>query len=113
MLFRSGRQLDGAASSLQALAAIAPGLPPDVALMVDSGFRRGTDIIKALALGARFVFVGRPTLFGAALAGEAGVRHVLEILRSELDRDLALLGCRAVGDLGPGLLAGAAFQGQA
>lgn len=107
-----GRQLDGAASSLQALAAIAPGLPPDMALMVDSGFRRGTDIIKALALGARFVFVGRPTLFGAALAGEAGVRHVLEILRSELDRDLALLGCRAVGDLGPGLLAGTAFQGR-
>lgn len=100
-----GRQLDGAASSLQALAAIAPALPRDFPLMVDSGFRRGTDIIKALALGARFVFIGRPTLYGAALAGEAGVRHVLEILRSELDRDLALLGCRAVDDLGPGLVA--------
>ena len=100
-----GRQLDAAQSSMHALSRIAPVLPRGFPLMVDSGFRRGTDIIKALALGAHFVFVGRPTLYGAAVGGQAGVSHVLEILRSELDRNFALLGCRRVAELGPHLLA--------
>jgi (S)-mandelate dehydrogenase len=69
--------------------------------MVDSGFRRGSPIVKALALGADMVFVGRAALYGVAAAGEAGVDRALEILRSEVDRVLALLGCTSVGELGP------------
>jgi L-lactate dehydrogenase (cytochrome) len=86
-----GRQLDQAASPLQVLPDIlteAGGLT----VMVDSGFRRGTDVVKALALGAQFVFIGRPFLYAAALAGEAGVLHAIALLAKEIDIDLALLG---------------------
>jgi L-lactate dehydrogenase (cytochrome) len=68
--------------------------------MVDGGFRRGTDILKALALGARMVFLGRPFLYGASVAGQAGVARVIDILGTEIDRDLGLLGCRDVAELG-------------
>jgi L-lactate dehydrogenase (cytochrome) len=67
--------------------------------MVDGGIRRGTDVVKALALGADFVFVGRPFLYAAALGGEAGVRHGINILTQEVDRDIALLGCRSPKEL--------------
>ncbi len=60
---------------------------------MDGGIRRGVDVLKALALGARAVLVGRPVLYGLAVDGEAGVRRVLELLRDELERGLALLGC--------------------
>ena len=86
-----GRQLDGAIAPLHALprvVAAVPGLP----VMMDSGVRRGSDVLKALALGARFVFVGRPFLYAAAVAGEAGVRHGITLLQQEIHRNMALLG---------------------
>ncbi|HEY3566159.1 MAG TPA: alpha-hydroxy-acid oxidizing protein, partial [Casimicrobiaceae bacterium] len=66
---------------------------------IDSGLRRGTDVLKALALGARFVFVGRPFGFAAAVAGDAGVRHAIDILASEIDRDMGMLGITRLGEL--------------
>ena len=99
-----GRQLDGAISTLQALPAVVASVPASLPVFVDGGFRRGTDILKALALGARMVFLGRPPLYGAAAKGSAGIRRVLEIMRSEIDRDLALLGCRKIDDVTAELL---------
>lgn len=87
-----GRQLDGAVAPLQVLPQFveaAPGLP----LICDGGIWRGTDVLKALALGASHVFVGRPFLFAVATAGQDGVTHAIRLLQTELDRNLALLGC--------------------
>jgi L-lactate dehydrogenase (cytochrome) len=67
--------------------------------MMDSGIRRGTDLLKALALGAQFVFVGRPFLYAAAIAGDDGVRHAIKLLREEVDRDMALLGIAALAQM--------------
>ncbi|PKP72372.1 MAG: alpha-hydroxy-acid oxidizing enzyme [Alphaproteobacteria bacterium HGW-Alphaproteobacteria-5] len=99
-----GRQLDGAIAPLDILPTIIGMTPPGYPVMIDGGFRRGTDILKAYALGAAFVFIGRPMLHGAAIAGTQEVARVIEILRTELDRDLALLGCRAMSDLSPDCL---------
>jgi L-lactate dehydrogenase (cytochrome) len=93
-----GRQLDKAASPLHVL----PGIVAEaggMTVMIDGGFRRGTDIVKALALGARAVLIGRPYIYGLAVAGEAGVTSVLDLLRTEIDQTLALLGVGAVRDL--------------
>jgi len=68
-------------------------------VMMDSGIRRGTDVLKALALGAQFVFVGRPFLYAAAIAGEAGVRHAIKLLQEEVDRDMALLGITTLAEM--------------
>lgn len=98
-----GRQLDGALAPLRAL----PGVVEragSMTVMMDSGVRRGTDVLKALALGARFVFVGRPFLFANAVAGEAGVMHAVKLLREEIDRDLALLGAPSLDAVGRQLL---------
>jgi L-lactate dehydrogenase (cytochrome) len=73
-------------------------------LIVDGGIRRGTDIIKALALGASACSIGRAYLYGLAAGGEAGVAHALTLLRDELLRDMALVGRRRIADLGPGLV---------
>jgi (S)-mandelate dehydrogenase len=73
-------------------------------LIVDGGIRRGTDIVKALALGADAVLLGRAPLYGLAAGGEAGASHALDILVSELDRVLGELGCNSVAELGPGFL---------
>ena len=102
-----GRQLDGAVAPLRALGAIAEVVRAagDAVVMMDGGIRRGTDVLKALALGAKCVFAGRPMLFGAAVAGEAGVRHAIAVLRQEIDRDLALLGCADVASITRDLLA--------
>jgi len=86
-----GRQLDGAVAPLRVL----PGIAAEagkMAVMMDSGIRRGTDVLKALALGAHFVFVGRPFLYAATIAGEDGVRHAVKLLREEIDRNMAMLG---------------------
>lgn len=94
-----GRQLDGAMASLRALPEVrarAGGVP----VMLDGGVRRGSDVLKAMALGADFVFVGRPFLYAAAVAGETGVRHAIDILADEINRNLALLGCLSPGELG-------------
>ena len=68
-------------------------------VLLDGGVRRGTDVLKALALGAKAVLIGRPYLWGLAVDGEAGVRRVLELLRSELESAMALAGCPSVGEL--------------
>ena len=93
-----GRQLDGAVSPLRVLPGIASACP-GVPVMLDGGIRRGTDLIKALALGAKFVFLGRPFIFAAAVGGEAGVRHAIDILASEIDRDMGLLGITSLAQL--------------
>lgn len=94
-----GRQLDGAAATLDALPEVAEAVDGRVEVYLDSGIRRGTDVAKALALGARAVLAGRAPVFGLAAAGEDGVRHVLELLREELALTLCLLGCSSPGEL--------------
>lgn len=96
-----GRQLDGVPSPIEALTSIAAAVGDRLVILVDSGFRRGTDVVKALALGADMVFLGRAVMYGAAAGGEAGVRRALQLLRGEIDRVLALLGCPSSEDLGP------------
>jgi len=94
-----GRQLDGTMSPLSALPGIVERVGDRTTVMIDGGFRRGTDVIKALALGARFVFVGRPFLYAATVAGSHGAQRAAEILQSEIHRNMALLGVSAVGDI--------------
>ncbi len=93
-----GRQLDGAVAALRVLPEIVAD-NPEMVVMIDGGFRRGSDVLKALALGAQFVFVGRPMLFAAAVAGEAGVAHATLLLKTEIDRNLALLGLKDIAEL--------------
>ena len=99
-----GRQLDGAIAPLQALPDVIRSVPKTLPVFIDGGFRRGTDVLKAIALGAKLVFMGRPQLYGAAVAGTEGIAKVVDILRSEIDRDLALLGCKDLGEVSPDLL---------
>ncbi|MBV8998126.1 MAG: alpha-hydroxy-acid oxidizing protein, partial [Solirubrobacterales bacterium] len=99
-----GRQLDHALASLEALPAIVDAVGPRAEVLFDGGVRRGTDVVKALALGARAVLIGRPQIYGLIVAGEQGVSDVLEILRSELDRALVLMGVQDVRELDPGWL---------
>lgn len=99
-----GRQLDGAAATLDALPAIARRLAGKMPLLLDSGVRRGVDILKAHSLGAKAVAVGRAVLYGAAAGGEAGARHALQILIDELRLSMKLSGLARWGD-GPALLA--------
>jgi isopentenyl diphosphate isomerase/L-lactate dehydrogenase-like FMN-dependent dehydrogenase len=96
-----GRQLDSSPATIDVLPEIVAAAGDRLAVFIDGGFRRGADIAKALALGADMVFIGRSAVYGVAAGGEAGARRVLEILRSEIDRVLALLGCNAVTELGP------------
>jgi L-lactate dehydrogenase (cytochrome) len=95
-----GRQLDGAIAPLRVLPEIVEAAG-DMTVMYDGGIRRGGDVLKALALGAQFVFVGRPFLFAAAVGGEAGVRHAAELLRKEIDRNMALVGITRLDQLVP------------
>jgi 4-hydroxymandelate oxidase len=99
-----GRQLDTAVPSIEALPEIVEAVADDIEVLLDGGVHRGTDVVKALALGARAVLLGRPILWGLAVGGEAGVRHVLQIMRAELDLALALCGCPDVRDLGSDLI---------
>ncbi|MFD4836713.1 alpha-hydroxy acid oxidase [Achromobacter sp. NPDC058515] len=98
-----GRQLDGAISPLRAL----PGVVAEagaMTVMMDSGVRRGSDVLKALALGARCVFVGRPFNYAAAVGGQAGVAHAIGLLSAEVDRNMAMLGINHVREMDAGLL---------
>jgi L-lactate dehydrogenase (cytochrome) len=106
-----GRQLDGTVSPLRVLRGIVEACPT-VPVMVDSGFRRGTDVLKALALGAAFVFVGRPFNYAAAVAGEAGVRKGISLLREEVSRDMAMLGVTRVTDAPGAVLLGREAAGR-
>jgi L-lactate dehydrogenase (cytochrome) len=98
-----GRQLDGTVSSLRTLPEIAADAGA-MTVMLDGGIRRGTDVLKALALGAKFVFIGRPLLYAAVIGGEAGVQRALTLLRDEIDRDMALLGIRSIGEISSDLV---------
>jgi L-lactate dehydrogenase (cytochrome) len=98
-----GRQLDGAISPLRVLPEIATACG-ELPVMMDSGIRRGTDVLKALALGAKFVFVGRPFNYAAAIGGETGVRHAINVLWVEVDRDMAMLGVNSVTEITPNRL---------
>ncbi len=100
-----GRQVDGAIASLDALPGVVEAVGDDVEVLFDSGVRTGADVVKALALGARTVLLGRPYVYGLGLGGEAGVRHVLRCLLAELELTLALTGISRVEELAPGLLA--------
>lgn len=93
-----GRQLEGAVSPIDVLPDI-KAQSGEMTILADSGFRRGSDVLKALALGAHGVMIGRPFLFAAALAGEAGVHHAIALLRREIDIDMALLGAAKIGDV--------------
>lgn len=98
-----GRQLDGVPAPLRALPEVVAEAG-GMAVMLDGGIRRGSDLLKALSLGAAFVFLGRPFLYAAALAGEAGVAHAIALLRQEVDRDMAMLGVTGLEQLGPAQL---------
>jgi lactate 2-monooxygenase len=100
-----GRQVDGAIGSLEALGPIADALGGELAILFDSGIRRGSDVIKALALGADAVLLGRPYLWGLALEGQAGVETVLKMILGELDLTMALCGYTRPDQLGPEALA--------
>ncbi len=94
-----GRQLDGMVGAIGALAEVVDAVGGDADVVLDGGVRRGTDVAKALAIGARAVMVGRPYVYGLGAGGGTGALRVLDILRDELDRCLALMGCGGVGDL--------------
>jgi isopentenyl diphosphate isomerase/L-lactate dehydrogenase-like FMN-dependent dehydrogenase len=94
-----GRQLDGAVAALEALPEVIDAVGEEVEVFVDGGVRRGTDVVTALALGARAVLVGRPVLYGLAFGGAKGVEQVLQLLREETENALALLGCRAPSEV--------------
>ncbi|MGN6501148.1 MAG: alpha-hydroxy acid oxidase, partial [Tsuneonella sp.] len=95
-----GRQLDGTGSPLDYLPRVRDRVQDTAQLIVDGGVRRGTDVLKAIALGANGCSIGRPYLYGLAAAGEAGVAHVLDIFRSEIERDMALMGRTRIADVG-------------
>ncbi len=99
-----GRQVDGAIGALDALPAVARAVGSRIPVLFDSGIRGGADILKALALGARAVLVGRPYVYGLALGGEAGVRHVLRALRNDFELTMRLAGAGNLADLGPDFL---------
>jgi (S)-mandelate dehydrogenase len=96
-----GRQLDYCVSALDVLPEIVAAVGTRLSILVDGGFRRGTDVIKAIALGADAVMTGRATLYGLAANGERGVDRALEILTTEMDRSMGQLGCNSLVDLGP------------
>jgi isopentenyl diphosphate isomerase/L-lactate dehydrogenase-like FMN-dependent dehydrogenase len=94
-----GRQLDGVSATIDALPEVAEAIDGRIEVMVDGGIRRGTDVVKALGLGARAVLAGRAPLWGLTLDGEEGVRRVLELLRAEIQLALQLVGCRTPADV--------------
>ena len=100
-----GLQLDGAISSIAALPTIADAVAGQIPVLIDGGFRRGSDIVKAIALGAKACLIGRPHLWGLSVAGEDGVSHVLEIYRQEIIRTMGLLGAQKTSDLNRNIFA--------
>jgi len=100
-----GRQLDGAVASIDALPRVADAAGGNLDVFMDGGIRRGADVLKAIALGARAVLIGRPYLWGLAANGEQGVRHVLDILRGELELAMALAGRPSIASIDRGVIA--------
>jgi L-lactate dehydrogenase (cytochrome)/(S)-mandelate dehydrogenase len=99
-----GRQLDGAAGTLDVLPGIAQAVGGRIPILLDGGVRRGSHVLTALALGATACLIGRPQLWALAVAGEDGVAHLLDMFRREIDRAMGLCGLRSLGEIGPGLL---------
>jgi len=99
-----GRQLDGAPASIAVLPAVIDAVAARVPVLLDGGVRRGSDVVKALALGAQACLVARPQLWGLAIAGEAGVAHMLEIYRQEMSRVMGLCGIARIADIGKDLV---------
>jgi isopentenyl diphosphate isomerase/L-lactate dehydrogenase-like FMN-dependent dehydrogenase len=104
-----GRQLDHVPATIDVLPDIVDAAGDRLEVLVDSGFRRGTDILTALALGAKAVLLGRAYLYGLAAAGEPGVRHCIELLASELRSAMGLCGARSIDELDRGLIRGRAL----
>jgi L-lactate dehydrogenase (cytochrome) len=102
-----GRQLDSAVTGVQALPEVLEAVNGQIEVLVDGGIRRGGDILKAVCLGARAVLIGRAYAYGLAAAGESGVRRALEILRSDMERTMKLLGCQSIADLNASYVRGA------
>jgi L-lactate dehydrogenase (cytochrome)/(S)-mandelate dehydrogenase len=100
-----GRVVDGTRAPIEILPEVVDAVGKRVEVIVDSGFRRGSDVVKAMALGARAVLIGRATLYGIAAGGQAGASRALDLLREEIDRTLALLGCRNIAALDRSCLA--------
>jgi isopentenyl diphosphate isomerase/L-lactate dehydrogenase-like FMN-dependent dehydrogenase len=98
-----GRTVDSTLAPIDALPEIAQALRGKATVLMDSGVRRGSDVLKALALGADAVLIGRPTLYGAALGGRAGALQVLNLLKTEIEREMGLMGCRGWAECGPEL----------
>ena len=107
-----GRTLDTAPTTASALPRVMQAVGGALPVLVDGGIRRGTDVLKAMALGASAVLVGRPAIWGLAHAGAAGVAHVLRLLRDELEIAMALTGCATLADASPALLDADFTQGQ-
>jgi 4-hydroxymandelate oxidase len=105
-----GRQLDGVAATLDALPEVAESVDGRIEVLLDGGIRRGTDVVKALGLGARAVLAGRAPLWGLAVDGEAGAQRVLELLRAEIELALKLVGCASPAEVGPAHVAAAKIQ---
>jgi 4-hydroxymandelate oxidase len=99
-----GRQLDTVPATIELLPAIVRALDGRIPVLLDGGIRRGTDVLKAIALGARAVAIGRPVLWGLSVGGQEGVSRVLELFRSEIGRALELCGCRSLAELDPGFV---------
>lgn len=99
-----GRQLDSCVAPIEVLKEIRQAVGEQLTILIDSGFRRGSDVLKAIALGADAVMIGRPTLYGLAAGGQPGVEHALNLLTEEIDRVLGQLGCRSLAELNPGML---------
>jgi L-lactate dehydrogenase (cytochrome) len=94
-----GRQLDGSRSSFDQLAEIVDAVGNDIDVLFDSGVQRGSHVLKALALGAKAVGIGRMYLYALAAAGQPGVERVLKLMQAEIERDMRLMGCSSIKDL--------------
>ncbi len=94
-----GRQFDGTLGAIEALAEVVDAVAGEVPVLLDGGVRRGSDVLKAIALGASAVLIGRSHLWGLAIAGEAGVRHALALLKAEIDLAMAIGGWRSLDDI--------------
>jgi isopentenyl diphosphate isomerase/L-lactate dehydrogenase-like FMN-dependent dehydrogenase len=105
-----GRQLDGAPATMEVLPEIVAAVGDRTEVLVDSGVRRGGDVLKALSLGAKAVLVGRPYVWGLAIAGQDGVAHMLELLRTEMERSMKMMGCTSVAELDPSWVGSPAVQ---
>lgn len=104
MLIDGGRQLDGAVPALEVLPEIVDAVGDKITVLYDSGIRTGADAIKALALGAKAVLVGRPIIYGLGIAGGPGARHVLAGILADLDQSMGLAGVKSVAELNRGML---------